>query len=129
MRGSVVKDFFQALVFRRCATPCTSASFDRAVLAGQIAAVLLVLVALMPIIQPMVTPAPPEIAVIEAWMAGQYSGPVKIQDYGTPRPNPNGPGVALRVSYRYQTQSQESINTKQWFLIENNQITSVDSEL
>jgi hypothetical protein len=91
---------------------------------------LLIPVALVPWVRPLFVQPPPEHAVIERWIEREHPGRIHVTRWHPVQANPKGDGVVVRLDYRYLMPGRgKNVDTSQWFVIDDNRVTSVDSEL
>lgn len=125
---SLLKQYLQAVCLRHSMID-VSERFERAVLAGQVACLLVAVLALTAALWPAFSPLPAEHVVIERWIEEHHPGRIEIRKWNAARPNPNGEGVVVLVRYRYKAPGRKRIETHQWFAVAKDQVVRVDSEL
>jgi len=125
---TILRDYFQALVLRRHRRRA-SRRFRRAVLAGQIASLLLLIAAVVLSVRPLFVEAvlTPERAAVVEWLESE-SPQHKILRWFPAEPDPEGAGLWVRVQYRYVTPRGDTVHTDRRFLVQHGRVGSVESD-
>jgi len=124
----VLKQYFLALIFRRRARHATKA-FCRAVLAGQVGLLLLMVLLLSTCLRPLgrALQAPPaEHAAVQRWLA-EHEQRFSITRWYPAVQSPDEEGVSLRVEYAYTSGRNETVETDRTFLIKHGRVVSESS--
>ena len=111
---SSLRDYFAAVIRRRRPEHATAA-FDRAVLIGQIAFVVVPLLFAV-ISYSRLTAPPPERAAVKQWIAKNHKE-YQVVEWFPPHPQADGAGSSIRVKYRYFTKFRKAIVTERTFIV------------
>ncbi len=118
----LLKDYFLSVIRRRDSRQ-RSTAFQRAVLAGQIAAVLLILTTFIVVWRSTAgVLVPPELAAIERWLEANTERYL-IQEWFPPQPG--GGGSTVRVKYEYQGESGRRVRTDRRFVVQDGNVVKV----
>jgi len=124
----VLRDYFLAVIFRRDRSR-HGTWFQGAVIAGQLAVLLLVAAGCVGAFRGVFQAAPAEHIAIQAWLEQNYEGRVQIVKVDPPAANPQGNGVLVRAEYWYSTLNRGRVHSEQYFIIQGDRVVSVESEL
>lgn len=114
-------------VFLRRKAAHHSATFQRAVLAGQVLVFLLLVGAMIGGINLTMEPVPPERAVVESWLE-ENTEYYAVEQWFPAEPAPNGNGKVLRVKYSYRKSNTRPIHTDRRFLVEGDSAREIDMD-
>jgi len=116
-------DYFLT-VFMQRKTVNHSGTFKRAVLAGQVIVLLIMVIAMISVVNFSMESVPPERVVVERWIA-ENTDEYTIQTWFPPQPAASGEGVLMRVKYSYKSGGSKVIYTDRNFLIVDDQASLV----
>jgi hypothetical protein len=125
------QDYFLDVVMRRKDRYATT-TWKRAVLVGQIAFVVTgisLFVWSVSQFDVSIGGTSPEGTLVEQWLELKYNGEFQIETIAAPAAHPNGDGIVLAVKYRYPSKHRGWIQTEQFFVVLDDQIVDVTSEL
>ncbi len=120
------RDYFMAVVTRR-RIGNRSPLFLHAVLAGQIATLATVLIALALIVRSTINPESPEQKLVRAWIEQQH-GSVTFHVWFPPFPLEGQAATQLRVQFTYRTSNRKSIRTDRTYQISHGQVSEVTDD-
>jgi hypothetical protein len=122
----LLKDYFLALIYRRDRSRY-SRKFQRAVIAGQVGLLALIIAVIVSIVVGVRgQPEPPELAAVRAWIekdAKEY----KIIRWYPPQPDAQGKGTSIRVIYEYSDAGRKKIHTDRVFIVAGGRVKSLSS--
>ena len=128
MRGvyrGIWRDYFLAVMLRK-RVEHRSASFHRAVLAGQVG-ILLTIVGLVLTVRHSFKRTPPERIAIKQYLAGQ-TDTFHIERWHPSQPDRSGEGLLVEVEYRYKKESNRAIHTRRTFRVVGDAVSEVADE-
>ena len=120
------RDYFLSVFLRRKAAH-HSKNFKRAVLAGQVLLLVLLVGTMVGGVRLTMEPVPPERSVVELWLE-QNTEYYSINEWFPPEPAPNGPGKVLRVKYSYHKGNTRPIQTDRYFLVQGGTAQEIDTD-
>ncbi len=120
----LLTDYFLAIVGRRRRRNA-SQRFQRAVVAGQVTLLLLIVASCLSIVNAF-NPAPPEHRAIERYIAAQ-SDYYRIIQWHPMRPHPEE-GAIVRVEYHYQNERGKGVDTDRTFWVDSGQVQHYDPD-
>lgn len=120
--GDILKDYALALMFRRSRRQ-VSRWFIRAVLAGQVIILLLIMSVTVLAFQSFSPVAPVEQQVVERWL-GEHEPGYRILEWFSPQIDPEG-GLTVRVRYHYRTDRGKGIDTDRIFVVRDDYVVAV----
>jgi hypothetical protein len=121
----VLKDYFLAMIFRR-GQRANSTRFRRAVVVGQVVALLVIVWATVLSVSPLLAGSPAEQTVVENWI-GENAEQFNVVRWHSSEPLANGRGLRVRVEYRYASPGGKLVTTERVFTVEGGRVVSVDS--
>jgi hypothetical protein len=120
----LMRDYVLA-VLRRRKQQHRSKLFDRAVVAGQVACLLMLLgVFVLGLRTARSLRQPPEQAAVERWIAA-HNGDFQVLRWDPAEPAEGGRGVIVRVAYQYYSPSRKRIVTSRVFEVQGDRVWEV----
>ncbi len=123
-----LREYFLAVLLLRKSKSATT-RFECGVIIGQVVVLTVFALVTVGVIWSTIVPSPAsERIAIEAWLDAN-TDEHEVQKVCPPADPPTDDRVVIRVEYRYRRPPGRTIQTMQYFTIENNQVTRVDSEM
>jgi hypothetical protein len=120
------RDYFLAVMLRR-RREHHSARFRRAVIAGQVVVLIVMLGAIAIGIRVVYTPVAPERVAVERWI-DERTDRHSITCWHPTRPSKDGAGVIVEVEYRYAKDSPRVVSTRRVFVYDGTSVQEVAEE-
>jgi len=120
---NIWRDYFLAVMLRRRMTH-RSAGFRRAVVAGQCAVLMAVLVGVFGSVQSLAYRTPAERQAVIHWIEA-HTDAFSVKSWQPTQLHPEGPGMIVEVKYRYQKESRRWIHTDRTFHVIGGHVTEL----
>jgi hypothetical protein len=121
-------DYLLGVFLRRRKRDATL-GWRRAVLVGQTTFVALVALSLLVMVVQFVQPAPVEQRAIERWLAQNYTEGYAVVSISDPLSSSSEQRQVIPVTFSYKSRNRGKIQTVQYFVLQDEEVISVDSEL
>lgn len=122
----MLREYFLAVILRRRKSHY-SKTFERAVFAGQVVALLLLVGLMLSGVQVARALTPPEHRAILGWIDEQTDW-YSITAWHPTEPAPDGQGVVVRVQYAYTKDSSRPIETDRYFRVQGDSVEEIVEE-